>query len=126
AEGAVNSEPMGPPLQSGTTWVTRRQPYVWTEIARYGQEIYPSPDYERAYWIADGEVHEGPEDDLDAVLARPQAKIFEGSREFFPYPHDPLYVLSDRYDGPADVVERFRAAYPRSDRDALPHGSLAA
>lgn len=121
---AWTEERMGHTLELGATWVHWMQPYVWTEIARYGQEIYPSPDYERAYWIADGEVHEGPEDDLDAVLARPQAKIFEGSREFFPYPHDPLYVLSDRYDGPADVVERFRAADQGSVLDALRDGSF--
>lgn len=122
---AWTTERMGHTLELGATWVHWMQPFVWTEIARYGQAVYPSPDYERAYWLGGGEVHEGPEADLDAVLARPQAKIFEHSREFFPYPHDPLHVLSDAYDGPADVPERFRAADQGSVLDVLRDGSFS-
>lgn len=121
---AWTEERLGHTLELGATWVHWMQPFVWSEIVRYGQEIYPSPDYERAYWIGGGEVHEGPEENLDAVLARPQAKIFEGSRELFPYPHDPLHVLSDAYEGPADVVERFRAADRGSVLDALRDGTF--
>lgn len=115
---------MGHPLELGATWVHWMQPFVWTEIVRYGQEIYPSPDYERAYWISEGTVHQGTEADLDATLARPQSKIFEGSQEFFPYPHEPLHVLGPDYDGPADVPERFRAADQGGVLDALRDGSF--
>lgn len=122
---AWTEERMGYPLELGATWVHWFQPHVWAEIRRYGASLVASPDYERAYWIGDGQLHEGPESDLDERLARPQAKIFEGSREFFPYPFDPLYVLSERYDGPADVPERFRAADAGSVLDVLRDGTFS-
>lgn len=122
---AWTEERMGFTLELGATWVHWMQPFVWTEIARYGQEIYASPDYEQAYWVSDGQVRSGPESDLDAVLARPQSKIFEGSREFFPNPHEPLQVLREDYDGPADVPERFRAADQGSVLDSLRDGSFS-
>ncbi|MDN6298687.1 MAG: FAD-dependent oxidoreductase, partial [Micrococcaceae bacterium] len=61
---AWTEERMGLPLEIGATWVHWMQPFVWTEIIRYGQEIYPSPDYDRAYWLTCGTVHEGTEAEL--------------------------------------------------------------
>src|SRR5690625_1051099 len=122
---AWTEERMGMPLELGATWVHWMQPFIWTEIARYNQELIQSPDYERAYWIGGGEVHEGPEEDLDAVLGRPQAKIVEGSRELFPYPHDPLHVLSQDYDGPAEVAERMRALDQGAVLDAVWEGDFS-
>ena len=58
----------GHTLEMGATWVHWMQPFVWTEITRYGQEIYPSPDIDRAYWVSNGTVFEGSEHDLDAAL----------------------------------------------------------
>lgn len=116
---------MGKPLDMGATWVHWYQPFVWSEIHRYGLSLVPSPDYEHAYWLSQGRLHEGPEQDLDALLARPQAKIFEGSEEFFPYPFQPLHVLSENYQGPADVPERFRAADQGSVLDALRDGTFS-
>ena len=101
---AWTDQRMDRPLEMGATWVHWFQPHVWPEIQRYGLSLVASPDYDRAYWKSQGQVHEGAEADLDALLARPQAKIFDGSREFFPRPFDPLYVLRDDYDGPADVL----------------------
>ena len=42
----------GHALEMGATWVHWMQPFVWTEITRYGQEIYPSPDIDQAYWVS--------------------------------------------------------------------------
>lgn len=122
---AWTDDRMDHPLDMGATWVHWFQPHVWPEIQRYGLSLVASPDYERAYWLSQGTVHEGPEADLDAVLARPQAKIFEGSREFFPFPFDPLYVLGADYDGPGDVPQRFRAADQGSVLDALRDGNYS-
>src|SRR5699024_3914674 len=122
---AWTDDRMDHPLDMDATWVHWFQPHVWPEIQRYGLSLVASPDYERAYWLSQGRVHEGPEADLDAVLARPQAKIFEGSREFFPFPFDPLYVLGADYDGPGDVPERFRAADQGSVLDALRDGNYS-
>lgn len=122
---AWTEERMGYPLELGATWVHWMQPFVWSEIARYGQEIYPSPDYDGAYWITEGRCVADAKERMNELLERPQAKIFEGSEEFFPYPHDPLYVLGDRYDGPEDVVERFKAADSGGVLDALRNGEFS-
>ena len=108
----------GHTLEMGATWVHWMQPFVWTEITRYGQEIYPSPDIDRAYWVSNGTVFEGSEHDLDAALTPLQDKIFEGSREFFPYPHDPLAILQDASTSP-ELRERFLNADSGSVLDCL-------
>lgn len=113
---AWTEERLGRPLELGATWVHWMQPFIWTEITRYGQSIYPSPITDRAYWISGGDVHEGTEAELDRKLERPQAAIFEGSREFFPYPHDPLHVLEH---GDPAIAARFRAADEGSVLDVL-------
>ena len=115
---AWTDERMGMPLEMGATWVHWMQPFVWTEITRYGQGIHPSPDVSDACWIADGHVRTGTEEDLDEQLSALQAKIFEGSREFFPYPHDPLGILEDP-DVEDELRERFRTADTGSVLDGL-------
>lgn len=122
---AWTTELLGHTLELGATWVHWMQPFVWTEITRYGQQIVASPDYEKAMWLGGGEVRSGPEADLDAKLQRPQAKIFEDSDEFFPFPHDPLHVLSESYDGDPTVAERFRAADEGSVLDCLRDGTFS-
>jgi monoamine oxidase len=111
----------GHALEMGATWVHWMQPFVWTEITRYGQEIYPSPDIEHAYWVSNGQVFEGTEHDLDEALTPLQDKIFEGSREFFPYPHDPLAILHDESTSP-ELRDRFLKADTGSVLDCLRNG----
>ena len=118
---AWTEERMGHALEMGATWVHWFQPFIWTEITRYGQTIYPSPYHEQAYWLTGDEVHSGPESEMDAKLARPQAKIFEGSQEFFPYPHEPLHVLES---GDDELIARFRAADEGGVLDALRDGTF--
>lgn len=119
---AWTQERMGHALEMGATWVHWMQPFVWTEIKRYRQGVYPSPVADTAYWLSGGHVHEGSEADLDAILERPQAKIFEGSREFFPYPHDPLHILKSE---DTTLIDRFRAADQGSVLDALRDGDYS-
>lgn len=118
---AWTQERLGRDLELGATWVHWMQPFIWTEITRYGQEIYPSPFVDHAYWITEGRVREGTEGQLDALLARPQERVFEGSREFFPYPHDPLRVLGGQDQ---DLIARFRASDEGSVLDCLRDGSF--
>lgn len=114
----------GHALEMGATWVHWMQPFVWTEITRYGQQIHPSPDIEEAYWVSEGVVRRGTEHELDEKLARLQEVIFEGSRELFPYPHDPLFVL-DSEDTDPDLRERFLAADKGSVLDCLRTGEFS-
>lgn len=113
---AWTEERLGHTLELGATWVHWMQPFIWNEITRYGQTIYPSPIAEHAYWISGGEVREGSEAELDALLERPQEAIFEGSRELFPYPHDPLHVLET---GDPELQTRFREADTGGVLDAI-------
>ncbi len=119
---AWTEDRMGHTLELGATWVHWFQPFIWTEIVRYGQEIYPSPRHEQAYWLTAGEVHSGPESDMDALLSRPQEKIFEGSRDFFPYPHEPLSILES---GDDELIARFRAADAGGVLDVLRDGTFS-
>lgn len=116
-------ERMGFPLEIGGTWVHWMQPYVWAELNRYGAELVVSPYVDRAYWIAGDVVHQGTEDELDAKLADVQARIFEGSREFFPFPHDPMWVLTSP-DAPQELKDRFLAADQGSVLDSVRDGSF--
>lgn len=59
---------------------------------------------------------------MDAILRRAQARIFEGSREMFPYPFDPFHVLGEG-NAPKDVQERFRELDTGSVLDVLRDGN---
>lgn len=118
---AWTDERMGHPLEMGATWVHWMQPHVWSEITRYQQTIYPSPFTDEAYWVTGGEVKTGTEAEIDRIMERPMQAIFDGAREFFPNPHDPLAVLTD---GPDEVRERFVAADHDSVLDILRKGSF--
>ncbi|MGO1472882.1 MAG: flavin monoamine oxidase family protein [Flaviflexus sp.] len=100
---------LGYPLEMGGTWVHWMQPYIWAEMQRYEAEMIVSPFVDKAYWFVNNEVRTGTEEELDGKLGEIQAKIFEGSREFFPFPHDPDYILRDP-GTPEDVKERYRKA----------------
>lgn len=115
---AWTDERLDRPLELGATWVHWFQPFVWTEITRYQQTIYPSPHPERAYWFADGAVHSGTEAELDAQQSRIERRIFGDSRTFFPYPHDPFYILRDE-NADEETRERFRAADGKNVFDIL-------
>lgn len=118
---AWTEERMGHVLEMGATWVHWMQPFIWAEIKRYGQTIYSSPTPEQALWITGGEVKEGTEAELDAKLERPQAKIFEGSREFFPFPHDPLHILES---GDEELIARFKEKDNGAVLDVLREGDF--
>ena len=113
----------GHTLEMGATWVHWMQPFVWTEITRYGQEIYPSPDIEKAYWVSEGRIFEGSEHDLDTALAALQERIFAGSQEYFPYPHEPLALLAESTTSD-ELRERFLAADRGSVLDCLRTGEF--
>jgi monoamine oxidase len=114
----------GHALEMGATWVHWMQPFVWTEITRYGQDIYPSPDVDQAYWVSGDHVFEGTEHDLDVALTPLQEKIFEGSRDFFPYPHRPFAILEDDTTD-TELRERFLKADTGSVLDCLRNGDFS-
>lgn len=116
-------ERLGMPLEMGGTWVHWMQPYVWAEIARYGQKIYPSPIPETAYWITDGSLRQGSMAELDEKLAAPMAAVFAGSAELFPLPYDPYAVLDEPAD--AERAQRYLAADQGTVLDAVRTGEFS-
>lgn len=121
---AWTDDRLGRPLELGATWVHWHQPHIWAEITRYKQDIVASPVVDRAYWLADGELKSGTEAEMDAKLARPMEKIFEGSREFFPEPHKPLLVLDEDFDASQELKDAFLAADAASVLDPLEDGDF--
>lgn len=117
---AWTDDRMGAKLELGATWVHWHQPHIWSEITRYGQEIYPSPHVDTAYWISAGEVHSGTEEDVDQKRVRAMNRIYEGSREFFPNPYEQLSALED-----PDLREKFIEADWRSVFDELSDGDFS-
>ncbi|MDO5722601.1 MAG: NAD(P)/FAD-dependent oxidoreductase [Actinomycetaceae bacterium] len=110
-------------LEMGGTWVHWMQPYVWAEVNRYGAQLVVSPYTDEAYWITDGQTVKGSEDEIDEKLAEIMAKVFEGSRELFPFPHDPRYVLeSDDVD--PEVKAKFKELDNVSITDVIRNSGL--
>ncbi|MDN5699048.1 MAG: FAD-dependent oxidoreductase [Kocuria sp.] len=122
---AWTEERMGRPLELGATWVHWMQPHVWSEITRYDQSIYPSPFCDDAYWVTGDSVKHGSEADLEAAIDRPMQKIFENSRDFFPYPYEPLHVLDERSGSSPELRQQFLAADEGSVLDCLRDGSFS-
>ncbi|MDI9587783.1 MAG: NAD(P)/FAD-dependent oxidoreductase [Acidobacteriota bacterium] len=108
---AYTEERMGRPLELGATWVHWFQAHIWTEIMRYGQrlEIEASPAGNDAYWITEDKVVEGTEDELDEKLTAAIEATHKDSADYFPNPYDPLWILSEDFDGPEELRERFLA-----------------
>lgn len=106
---AWTDERMGRPLELGATWVHWFQPYVWSEITRYGQreQIVASPNGNDAHWITEGKVVTGTEDDLEALLTPAIEYGYRGSEEFFPNPYDPFSILRD---GTEEQIADFKRA----------------
>jgi monoamine oxidase len=83
-------EQLGRPLEMGGTWVHWTQPYVWSEMKRYGLGTVQSPVPETAYWWAGGERHEGTPEQLLGDIDEPNRKLMNESRTYFPQPFSPF------------------------------------
>ncbi|MCG7333676.1 FAD-dependent oxidoreductase [Sporosarcina sp. ACRSM] len=81
---------LGRNLEMGGTWVHWFQPHIWAEISRYGLEVVPSPDPEKAYWVADGKRHEGTVEELFGMLDEANNQLLADARKYFPLPYEPL------------------------------------
>ena len=122
---AWTEDRMGRPLELGATWVHWFQAHTWTEVMRYGQrlEIEASPVGNDAHWVTEGKVVRGTEQDLDDKLATAIEATFEGNEDMFPNPYDPLWILSDDYDGPEELRERFKELDQKNAIDVVREGS---
>lgn len=82
---------MGENLEMGGTFIHWFQPNIWSETMRYGLEVEKLIDVKRAYWITEGKVVAGKQDD-EFGLVRQGMKIFAKNVEkYFPRPYEPFY-----------------------------------
>lgn len=81
---------LGLGLELGGTWVHWTQPFVWTELQRYGIGTIPSPEFERAIWFEGGRRVEST---VEALIERlqPACSAFGAeTRRWFPRAFEPF------------------------------------
>lgn len=121
---AWTDDRMGRPLEMGATWVHWFQSFTWSEMTRYGQSIVASPSVDDIYWRTDGEIRHGSPAEVDDLVNDAYTKVYERSADYWPNPYDPLWVLSDEYDGPAELRDQFRKDDETSVMQLLRDGGL--
>lgn len=109
----------GERIELGGTWVHWFQPHLWTEITRYAQAIYETPQPTTYKVWEDGELRT-----LDAEEAWPRlvalwGRYMDGIRETLERPYDPL-LHSDAIDAidRLSMADRVKALeLSRADED---------
>lgn len=82
---------MGEDLEIGGTFIHWFQPNIWSETLRYGLEVEKLIDIENAYWMTEGKVVEGKQDD-EFGLVRQGMKVFtQNIEKYFPRPYEPFF-----------------------------------
>lgn len=66
------------------------QPAVWRELCKYGMaELNKPMDRTKVYWLADGQVHQGTDEEYMEHALMPILKTFGHAGALFPVPFDP-------------------------------------
>ncbi|RJE27587.1 hypothetical protein PHISCL_00012 [Aspergillus sclerotialis] len=73
-------------LELGGGYVHWTQPHIWLELERYGLSINPPMEGDKAYWLANGAVHSGTNEDFLKVALPLLERFFADSRFRFPNP----------------------------------------
>ncbi|PIG84425.1 amine oxidase [Aspergillus arachidicola] len=68
------------------TYVHWTHPTIWHELQRHDISIFPPLDSEKAYWLADGDVHSGTMNDYYAALNPLMSRLVHDARSQFPMP----------------------------------------
>jgi monoamine oxidase len=84
-------EGLGRGLELGGTWVHWIQPFVWAEMGRYGLDPVANSNFSTTYWWDGEKMAEGTWDDFVNALDGPQKQLFKRTREYFPFPWQPLF-----------------------------------
>lgn len=84
---AWTAERSGKRLELGRAHVHWSQPFMWTEITRYGLELTSHPDAERVTCLVGGRRYDSTVDKFEAQLDGPLKQLFAGSRDLYPEPY---------------------------------------
>lgn len=82
---------MGQNLEMGGTFIHWFQPNVWHETMRYNLEVEKLIELNEAYWISDGKVHEGTQNDEFARMRQGMKILGKDAEKYFPRPFEPFY-----------------------------------
>ncbi len=83
----------GHPTDMGGTWVHWSQPYVWTEIRRFGLELGETPGAAADKWIvrtSRGDIAQVSYAKVGNRVENAVAAYMADARELLPLPHDPF------------------------------------
>ncbi|MGW3956577.1 flavin monoamine oxidase family protein [Streptomyces sp. NPDC004752] len=81
----------GVSVEMGGESVDEKQPYVWNEVKRYGTELSTGLGADRYYFPKDGGFAPIPTADVIPKLKSLFSPMFDGSKDYFPRPFEPLY-----------------------------------
>lgn len=90
---AFTSEFAGKKYEVGALMLSWKQPFIWSEVMRYGLKIEPivgSLAPERCYWITGDEAKSGSPEEFFEIFVPPVQKFYADVGEAFPYPYAPL------------------------------------
>ena len=112
-------ERMGMDLELGGTWVHWTQPHVWSELARYGLGLAPSPEPQNASWWNGTQTVHGSPAELLELLDQPNELLTARAREVFPQPFAPLEsALLSAFDS-VSLLDEIRMLPIRDDQRSL-------
>ncbi|GGY62401.1 putative flavin-containing monoamine oxidase AofH [Streptomyces xanthochromogenes] len=81
----------GHQIEMGGTWVESTQPHVAAELKRYGIALVADQDPERTFFpTPSGPAQFSPTEGF-GLLGNSYERIFEGSKQYFERPFEPLY-----------------------------------
>jgi monoamine oxidase len=84
------SEYQGLPVEMGGAWIHWLQPYVLTELRRYGIGTEEEGEAREGTWVAEGVVRPMTIDTLWATIVEATTAMCRDARTLFPSPHEPL------------------------------------
>jgi monoamine oxidase len=77
---------LGGDIELGGAYVHWTQPHVWHELQKHAMGLLPPLPTSKAYWLADGKIHTGTEEEYYEVLSPAMAQLFADARARFPLP----------------------------------------
>jgi monoamine oxidase len=113
------AEYQGVPVEMGGAWIHWLQPYVLTELRRYGIAAEADEEAHEGTWVADGMIRPTTVDVLWATIVEASTAMCRDARTLFPSPHEPLR-------GDIEDVDRFSLQDRIMDLEMDEHGRAVA
>ena len=94
-------------IELGGTWIHWMQPFVWSEVMRYGLEVLETPGAaaDRVIEIKEGKAHEPPLDKLYGDLFAGGQPLMASAKATWPRPFDHGYSLDAILAADGDTID---------------------